>query len=214
MKTVYFVRHGETAFNKEKRFQDADTPLGARGVKQAEFVAKRFKTISIEAIIVSHMLRARQTAEAIARETGREIVESELFHEVLRPSAVRGKHWDDTSIAEIVSQFHRYFGDEVNKHSDEENFYDVKRRALAALRFIEARPESSICVVTHGMFLKALMSVMMRDENTDHDFFMSINSFHYPSNTGITKCEWGRFRDGEWTLHTWNDDAHLGEVIE
>ncbi len=81
-----------------------------------------------------------------------------------------------------------------------------------ALRFLEARPEKTLCVVTHGMFLKVLMSVMMRREKTEHDFFESINKFHYPSNTGITKCELGRFRDGEWTLNTWNDDAHLGEI--
>jgi broad specificity phosphatase PhoE len=212
MKTVYFIRHGETDFNKSQRFQDASTTLSEKGLAQADFLAQRFKTISVETIIASHMVRAWQTAGAIARVTGHVVVECDLFHEVLRPSVVHGKEWEDPSVADIVSHFRRAFGEADGKHSDEENFADVKKRALAALRFIAERPEETLCVVTHGTFLKMLMSVMMCGEKTTHDFFLSIDNFHYPSNTGITKCELGRFKEGEWTLHTWNDDAHLGEV--
>lgn len=214
VKTVYFIRHGETEGNTARRFQDPSTPLTEHGLRQADFMGARFKTIPIDVIIASHMVRAWQTAGAIARVTGHTIIESDLFHEVERPSIVHGKAWDDPSVADIVKHFRASFKEEGNRHSDEENFFDVKKRALKALRFLETRPENTICVATHGTFLKMLISIMMRGEATTYDFFESIDNFYFPSNTGITKCEFERYGESRWILVHWNDDAHLGELPE
>ena len=91
MKTIYFVRHGSTDGNETDAYQLHTLPLSEKGVAQAAFVAERFKTIPVDVIISSDMTRAAQTADRIARAVGRTVVHSEFFHEILRPSAVRGQ---------------------------------------------------------------------------------------------------------------------------
>lgn len=214
MKTVYFVRHGSTPFLEADGgiFQDFDTPLSEKGKAQAEYVAKRFATIPVEIVITSTMTRARETGEAIARISGKELIESELFHELLRPSAMRGKPRRDSETMALWEHVLEIFAHEDIRHSDEENFYDLKARALKALKFLEVRREEKIVVVTHGTFLKMLMSVMMERTDTSPRFFEAIDDFMYVNNTGITKCVYDKYKDGRWILQAWNDDAHLGAL--
>lgn len=214
MKTVYFVRHGETEGNRERMWQHPTISLSEKGRQQAAFVGRRFASIRIEALISSPMTRARETAQAIAETTGCIPLECDYFHEVLRPSEVRGKKYDDPSIAHIVQFFNDHFDSPDVRHSDEENFFDVQDRARRAVTFLEERPESRICVVTHGEILRHILCVMMRGDDVDPAFFKSIRTFLYPSNTGITRCVFGKFDRPVWMLETWNDDAHLGEVRE
>jgi broad specificity phosphatase PhoE len=153
------------------------------------------------------MTRAAQTADTIARAVGRIVVYSAFFHEILRPSAVRGKSKADPEVMQITEHLIRYFADDTQRHSDEENFFDIRRRAVAGLDFLAKRPEEHMLVVTHGMILKMLMAVMIDGEHTSPEFFLKLDRFLHPSNTGITKCLW---RDGAWRLVVWNDHAHLG----
>jgi 2,3-bisphosphoglycerate-dependent phosphoglycerate mutase len=214
MKTIYFVRHGATASNElpfgERVFQLFETPLSELGVRQATLLAQRFKTIPAEVIITSEMERARQTAEIIAEASELPLISSPLFHEILRPSEIRGKSQLDPFAAEVFSKITEQFADSSKRFSDEENFFDLKARATHAITFLESRPEEHIGVVTHGAFLFAIITVMMSGTKSTPEEFLSLESFLYPSNTGITVC---KFRRGRWRLWTWNDDAHLGEIV-
>ena len=68
MTTVYLVRHGQTAWNKEEIFRGrTDIPLDETGFKQAELVGEYFRETMIHAIFSSPLARAWQTAEKIAR---------------------------------------------------------------------------------------------------------------------------------------------------
>ena len=207
MKTIYFVRHASTDGNETGAYQLHTTPLSEKGLAQAAFVAERFKSIPIDVIISSDMTRAAQTAAYIARAVGGNVVHSEFFQEILRPSVVRGKLRVDPEVMQITEHLRRYFADDTQRHSDEENFFDIKRRAVTGLDFLAKRPEENILVVTHGMILRMLMAVMIDGEHTTPEFFLKLAGFLHPSNTGITKCLW---QDGSWRLVVWNDHAHLG----
>jgi broad specificity phosphatase PhoE len=207
MKTIYFVRHGSTDGNETGAYQLHTTPLSETGLAQAAFVAERFKNIPVDVIISSDMTRAAQTADRIARAVGRSVVHSAFFHEILRPSAVRGKLKADPEVMKITEHLIRYFADDTQRHSDEENFFDIRRRAVAGLDFIAKRPEEHILVVTHGTILTMLMAVMIDGEHTTPAFFLKLDRCLHASNTGITKCLW---RDDAWRLEVWNDHAHLG----
>ena len=62
---VVLVRHGETALNAARVLQPADTPLSARGVVQAQALARRLAaTGRVAAIVSSDLPRAWRTAEA------------------------------------------------------------------------------------------------------------------------------------------------------
>jgi alpha-ribazole phosphatase len=61
------VRHGETASNAERRFTgQMDVPLNALGERQARAVAQALAQERFDRIVASDLLRARQTAQAIA----------------------------------------------------------------------------------------------------------------------------------------------------
>lgn len=63
----YFIRHGETDWNKLKLMQgQTDTPLNATGIFQAEAAAEIISTRKIVTICTSPLRRARQTAELIS----------------------------------------------------------------------------------------------------------------------------------------------------
>ncbi len=68
MAWIYLVRHGETVWNAEGRLcGSSDIPLSDRGCRQAELLAERLRDVPLAAVYSSPLLRARQTAEAIAK---------------------------------------------------------------------------------------------------------------------------------------------------
>ncbi|UZQ55890.1 histidine phosphatase family protein [Trichothermofontia sichuanensis B231] len=63
---LLLVRHGETEWNRQKRFQgQIDVELNATGLQQAQQVAAFLKATPIDEIITSPLLRPKQTAAAI-----------------------------------------------------------------------------------------------------------------------------------------------------
>jgi len=72
--TVILVRHGETPYNAEKRWQGIlDIPLNDNGLKQAKLLAKSLKDYPIDVFISSPLKRAYVTTETVAKSHGMEI---------------------------------------------------------------------------------------------------------------------------------------------
>ena len=79
---VLLVRHGQSEGNAGRRFGGhTATPLSERGFEQAEATARALGKEGLTAIYSSDLLRAVQTAEPLARQTGLEIVRTEAFRE-------------------------------------------------------------------------------------------------------------------------------------
>ncbi|MDP2598747.1 MAG: class I tRNA ligase family protein [Candidatus Liptonbacteria bacterium] len=71
----FIIRHGETDWNKNKRFQGStDIPLNETGIAQAKITAEALKAKKVNLVITSPLLRAKQTAEIIAKTCGAEII--------------------------------------------------------------------------------------------------------------------------------------------
>ncbi len=87
MKTIYFVRHGETEGNTGKIYQGIDTPLMEAGLEQARLVADRCAHLKVTAMVTSDALRAQQTAQIISAKTGMDFETSPLFAERRRRMA-------------------------------------------------------------------------------------------------------------------------------
>ena len=63
---VLLVRHGETPWNREGRYQGrTDITLSTDGVAQVQRLAERLRTVSIVRAIASPLTRAQTTAQAI-----------------------------------------------------------------------------------------------------------------------------------------------------
>jgi broad specificity phosphatase PhoE len=67
----YFLRHGQTDWNREGRYQGtSDIPLNATGIAQAEAAALRLAAVKIDRIVASPLIRAFKTAEIVAAQRG------------------------------------------------------------------------------------------------------------------------------------------------
>ena len=130
-----------------------------------------------------------------------------LFQEILRPTIVRGQRRDAPEALEMRRFLAEHWTNAGVKHSDEENFFDLKQRALQALAHLVARRETTVLVVTHGTFLCMLICCMMVGEEVSPPWFDRLHHFLVLKNTALSVCEYDQ---GKWQLVIWNDHAHLG----
>ena len=93
---ISFVRHGETAHNREGRLQGrADLELSARGMDQASRLASRFSNAVIATVFTSPLRRAYQTAAAIAAVCGAPVEVDERLIELDYGD------WDGRALADV-----------------------------------------------------------------------------------------------------------------
>lgn len=211
MKTLYVVRHGETASNANETFQSLDTSLAAEGLKQAETLALRLKKLPVDAIVSSDLPRARQTAEKIGLTLKKDPVFSLLFREKKDPSSVLGKSYSDSSISDLRNLRDEHLEDASWRYEDEETFFEVKQRAEECLAFLLEQKEEHIVTVTHGGFLRFMLGVAVFGDAFTPGIWKKIRFGFMTSNTGITvlKYDAKQWAPG-WSCLIWNDHAHLG----
>lgn len=200
---IILIRHGETDWNDQGRIQGhLPVPLNARGMAQAEALAARLRDDSFDAVYSSDLLRARQTAEAIARISGHEIRLDERLREwdlgmlsgMLRTEAER----DHPHIARI---YRDYLVDEIIPRG--ESIRQRYERITAAVSDIAARHRGeSVLIVSHGgplgdCYHRAVGKEV--EERIRIDLFnASINSIRIDGN--------------DWTLESWAQIEHLADV--
>lgn len=210
---IYFVRHGQSTSNVDDREQGPDSPLTPLGKQQAEFVAKRFNDIPITRIIASPYVRAHETAEIIAAHLKKEIEYSELYVERRPVSEMIGKPGSSPEYQAIrkISEEKRRI-DPSWKYSDEESFTELKARAKAALVYLIEQDADHALVVTHGGFLKTMISYMVFGDALEYGTYVDMFNTFKTKNTGITVAEYKVDPNpfiGGWDILAWNDHAHL-----
>lgn len=212
IKRVYFVRHGESHGNVTNLHGDHSHALTPRGQQQAEFIASRCEKLKVEALLSSDMVRAQETAQAIARRLKLPIETSEFFHEALAPTVLRNKPRTDPQSLEMDTAIRTNFGVSGFRLSDEENFEDLKARALHALGLLAKRPEENILVVTHGFFLRIVVACAIFGPDLNaRECLHFIRTLHM-ENTGLTILGYDpEQRVTPWWLWVWNDHAHLAD---
>lgn len=175
-------------------------------------MAKRAQKLPIEAIIASTMTRAQETGQIISESIGISLESSSLFTEALPASEIMGKARDSEKNIQFIKMYFENFGKPGWRHSDEENFEDLKVRAGKALKFLEEREEQNIMVVTHGFFMRVLIARAVFGENlTARECQQFTRTFHM-ENTGLSVLVYDEQEDAPWPwwLWIWNDHAHLG----
>lgn len=216
MKTVYFVRHGESEANATRIRQGSGSHLTKKGLEQSRFLGKRLAALPIDVIISSTHTRALETAEEIRKIINKKIEKSELLVERRQPSETVGKLLDAPETLRIAEEIKKNrLKDESYKYADEESFFEIKQRASEAIRTLEKHTAEHILVVTHGFFLRYIMAVMILGEELSVTEFSKFSHFLYTTNTGITVCTFEPEKHVPtkgWALMTWNDYTHLGDM--
>ncbi len=74
---LFFLRHGMADWPDWDPARDDERPLTDKGVKKVKAAAKTMKQFGLrfDAILSSPLIRARQTAEAVARQLGMEVTQ-------------------------------------------------------------------------------------------------------------------------------------------
>lgn len=153
MSSVYLARHGQTAYNLERRFQgQMAVPLDATGVAQAHDLAQRASTHDFAALWCSPLLRARETAEIVASRIGLAIQED---HRLMETDA---GDWTDRTFAEIQSETPDLFagfanGDPSFAFPGGESFEQQGVRVAAAIADIEQGSLPAL-IVCHGVVIR------------------------------------------------------------
>ena len=211
MKTIYFIRHGQSHANASLiRQQTGDTELTPHGMAQAREVAQHLKPLPIEAIISSTFKRAKATAGELAAVKNLPVEHVELFIERRRPGTQlrrRKVHprwlWTQFQLA-LFSRRAGY------RHSDEETADDLLKRAHEALAFLAARPEETIAVVTHGTFMRSLHAAMTLGEGVTGRAYLAATRHMRIRNTALMVAT---YDEGVWNVTLWNADATAVRVV-
>jgi broad specificity phosphatase PhoE len=151
--SVYLARHGQTAYNLERRFQgQMQVPLDQTGTAQAHDLAERASAIDFVALWSSPLLRARETAEIVAARIGLPIRQDARLMET------DAGDWTDRSFAEIQAQTPELFdgflkGDPGFAFPGGESFAAQGERVGAAIAEIE-QGDMPALVVCHGVVIR------------------------------------------------------------
>ncbi len=197
--TVLLIRHGETAWNAERRLQGhLDIALNPEGERQAALLGAALALEPIDHIVSSDLQRARQTAEAIAATRGARVGTDPA----LRERCYGG--FEGLLYSEIAARFPRDFAawqardvDAVlppgkNRGESFRAFFERTTGAIAA--HAAAHPGKTIAVVAHGGVLEcAYRAALGLSLETPRDFKVlnaSVNRFVVEEG-GLRLVSWG-----------------------
>ena len=160
MTEIWLVRHGQTDWNIEGRWQGhADIPLNSTGVEQARSLASNLAENgnNYEAIYSSDLLRAYTTAQEIGRSLDLPVHKDRRLREISKGA------WEGLLVTQVSD-----LSIEANRQRREDPLYSrapggeslmevVARLSSAADDIANAHPIGPVLVVTHGLASAVLL---------------------------------------------------------
>ena len=145
--TIVLIRHGETDWNREHRFQGhADTPLNDAGRRQARDLAERLVAEPVTVLYTSPLRRALETATIVGERLGLALRTSEPMQEIDVGS------WEGLTIDEVRARFPTEEKIACSAGWEGGETYDeLDERVVAGLSELAAIHDGQhVAVVTHG----------------------------------------------------------------
>ncbi|MBI2138771.1 histidine phosphatase family protein [Candidatus Woesearchaeota archaeon] len=172
-KNIFFVRHGETMWNRQGRYQGrSDIPLSSKGAIQAAKAAQWLSHYPLDMIYCSPLRRAFRTASAIAK-----------FHPakaVKVPALVERDYgeWEGLTLKEVK----KYHQEIYNRYAQSrfsirppsgESLKDLTERIRPFANKLLKSKASNIAVVSHNGPLRVLKGILCRhaEEQIAEDSF-------------------------------------------
>lgn len=210
---LLLIRHGETEWNRESRFQGIrDIPLNNNGKAQAQQAAEFLKNVDINLGISSPMLRPKETAEIILQ-----------YHPDvsldLQPDLVEICHglWEGKLETEIEAEFPGLLqawkdAPETVQMPEGENLQQVWDRAIACwqdrVKFYSQGDGSTVgIVVAHDAINKVILAHLL---GLTPAHFWNIKQ----GNGGVSVIDYPQGLDKPPILQAINLTSHLGSVLD
>ncbi len=201
---VLIVRHGQTDHNKKGIMQgQLDVALNETGEAQAKACARWIKQrYSLDAIYTSQLARAYTTAQAIAALQNCEVVREPELQEI------DVGEWQGLTYPEARERdpevWQKLAEEPVHtKRPGGESFWDLYQRTTRCVaQLVQHHPDQTICLVTHGGSLRALLAYVLDVPPAPFGFRLTLD------NTGVSICEYVQ-KHKRWQVHTINTTCHL-----
>jgi broad specificity phosphatase PhoE len=194
------LRHGQTRMSVEKRYAGtSDVPLTEAGAGQAVAVANRLAPAGLDVIVASPLLRARQTAAAVASLNGADVLVDDGFRETDFGA------WEGLTFAEVRAswpdEMAAWLADPSVGPPGGESFAMVRDRVSAALdRVLSSYMERRVLIVSHVTPIKALIArALLAPPAALFRMHLDLAAL----------CEIDWYSDGPAVLRSFNDTAHL-----
>jgi broad specificity phosphatase PhoE len=209
---LLLVRHGETDWNRQKRFQgQIDVPLNDRGRVQSGQAVEFLKAVPLRYAVTSPMLRPKETAEIILK--SHPDVRLELEDDLRE---ISHGLWEGKLEAEIDSEYPGMLqqwqvSPETVQMPEGENLQQVWERTIAAWERIVAtakqRPEPGITlVVAHDAVNKAILCYVL---GLGPEYFWTFKQ----GNGAVSVIDYA-LTDEKPVLMAANITTHLGGVLD
>ncbi len=151
MTELILLRHGETDWNRELRFQGhVDVALNAIGMEQARRLARRLAGETAHRLYASDLLRAQQTAQPVAQQLSLASVSDPALREQSFGRV------DGMKVEDIKAQHPQAWEGWLRFHEDfcmpeGETTRQFHGRVMDAVyRLVAAHPGETLVLVTHG----------------------------------------------------------------
>ncbi|MBO8168299.1 MAG: alpha-ribazole phosphatase [Thermoanaerobacteraceae bacterium] len=159
MMELYLIRHGQTLWNQDKKYQGhQDVPLSQSGKQQARALARWLRPVELDAVYASDLSRALDTAKEIARERGIKVQVDKRFREI------NFGHWEGRTFNEIKKIYPDLVAQWIADPSQVqlpggEDFVTVKKRSYKAVQEIveEHNYSGRVAVVSHGATIRTIL---------------------------------------------------------
>lgn len=198
---VYLVRHGETDWNKENRFQGrTDIPLSEKGIWQAEKAGQHLKD-QFDIVYASPLTRTMETAKLISGDSGLKPIAYDDFIEIdfgkwegLRFDEVKEKYSNEYKLWKTDDKTGPLVG-------GEQSIKNASIRGKKALTdIVNDNPDKRILIVAHGGIIKASLVGLY---NLNVNMYQALALY----NTSISSLEF--FEKGQPMIRYINDICHL-----
>ncbi len=157
MTRLFLIRHGQTAWNKKKRYQgQTNISLTQEGRKQAQAIANAFKETRIDLLFSSSLKRARQTALIISKKMGTKPVWDPRLQELSFGA------WEGQTAKELSGKkdpaFLKWSQGRFVTPPGGESLASLRKRIRAFIKdFVEPAKDKHIAVVSHAGPIKVMI---------------------------------------------------------
>ena len=221
MTSIYLIRHAEAEGNLFRRAQGHwNGKITARGKKQIDALAERFKDVRIDAVYSSDLDRAVETAGAILRGRDVPFKRTPLLREI-NMGVWEGESWGNITYR-WPEQMYNFNNEPERWHVPGcESFDAVQSRMRDCMYELAAEHEGgTIAAVSHGMAIKILLmgvlgihsgdgQPMLHGDNTSVSLLQvdhtGIKAVYYNDNSHLSE-ELSTFAQQRWWRDTTKDD--------
>ena len=201
---IYFVRHGQTIWNVEKRFQGlSDSPLTELGITQAKLLGEKLKDIKFDKFYSTSLKRAYDTANYIKGNRKQKVEIFDDFVEISMGDMEGIKQEDFKKL--YPEQVKNFFFNQLEYNPSSfggESFLKVRERVIRGLnKFIELNKNyERVLVVSHGATLKTLLHYISGKD------ISTLSNEAIPKNTSYTIV---KYENGKFEIIDFSNVSHL-----